>query len=197
MIKTIMGGFMKRSLTLMAFIVIAVVFAGCGLEEFCAKQNYIAQEGEGQTVLDITDLNAAYYAARRILTEDGLKIVNDSQSAFPIHLIGESYKQKSEGDRLKGTLVMNLMGGKKATEKVVDKEVKSRTFIIKPRYDEKWKFVAGKVGLLYFGDIIGRNGQGAAVETIESSVTNDEKNRVLTRFKTYMAEYIKDPSKMK
>jgi hypothetical protein len=186
---------MKKSAIVLVLSVFIFVFTGCAeLEKYMIKSNYNAQEAEGQTVIT-AGANEAYYAARKCLLDDGLKIVRNSTSG-PIILVGERYKMRSEGDRLSNTLFSNMLGGKKATESVVEKEVKSRQFIIKARYDENWKIIEGQLGILYLGNITGVNGQGKVVKTIEASVSEDEKQRAMKKLKGLIAEYTKDSSKM-
>jgi len=188
-------GIMKKSAIVLMLSVFMLMFAGCAeLEKYMIKSNYNAQEAEGQTVMT-AGYTEAYYAARKCLLDDGLKIVRNS-SNLPVVLVGESYKMRSEGDRLSNTLFSNMLGGKKATESVVEKEVKSRQFIIKARYDENWKIVEGKIGVIYTGNITGVNGQGKAVKTIEASVSEDEKQRAMSKLKSLIDEYTKDSSKM-
>ncbi|PKL92967.1 MAG: hypothetical protein CVV21_01075 [Candidatus Goldiibacteriota bacterium HGW-Goldbacteria-1] len=186
---------MKKSVIVLMLFVFVMVFTGCAeLEKYIIKSNYSAQEAEGQTVIN-AGANEAYYAARKCLLDDGLKIVRNSTSG-PIILVGESYKMRSEGDRLTNTLFTNMLGGKKATESVVEKEVKSRQFIIKARYDQNWKIIEGQLGILYTGNITGINGQGKVVKTIEANVLGEERQRAMAKLKSLIAEYTKDSSKM-
>jgi hypothetical protein len=188
-------GVMKKSVIVLMLFVFVMVFTGCAeLEKYIIKSNYSAQEAEGQTVIN-AGANEAYYAARKCLLDDGLKIVRNSTSG-PIILVGESYKMRSEGDRLTNTLFTNMLGGKKATESVVEKEVKSRQFIIKARYDQNWKIIEGQLGILYTGNITGINGQGKVVKTIEANVLGEERQRAMAKLKSLIAEYTKDSSKM-
>jgi hypothetical protein len=175
--------------------VLVLAFAGCG-EEYMAKANYDAQEAEGQIVMP-GELNEAYYAAKKILKDEGLSIVSDSRSNQPVILVGEAYQMRSEGERITKSVISNIFGGDKAADKVVAKEVKRRTIIIKPRYDRDWNVIKGKIGIIYVGEKTGVNAQGDVVETFEKNIPADETKRIMDRMRDLTMEYVKDNGKMK
>ncbi len=188
---------MKKLMVVIFVLLLVFAFTGCAeFEEYAIKKNLESQEAEGRIVLTGGYYTEAYYAAKKILKDEGLTIVHDSLSAFPMNLIGESYKKRSEGDRLKDTIITNMIGGKKNTEKVVDTIVKSRNFTMKYRYDDRWKIIKGQMGVLYTGNVTGKNGQGVVVETIEDGVSETEKKQAIEKLKSLINEYVKDPSKM-
>lgn len=187
---------MKKSFAVVCLIVFVSFFTGCAeMNQYFAKANYDRQEAEGQTVVS-GDYTAAYYAAQKTLQDDNLKIVSASGSTMPIVLVGETYKMRSEGDRLGGTVVANLFGGKKATKKVVEKEVISRTIVIKERYDSTWKVIPGKMGILISGEKTGRNGEGETVEVMEKEMSPADEMKMMEKVKSLIAEYTKYPDRM-
>ncbi|MGD0566034.1 MAG: hypothetical protein ABSA34_01730 [Candidatus Goldiibacteriota bacterium] len=185
---------MKKVLKLLALLACVIALSGCG-GEYMAKANYDAQEAEGQAVMP-GELNEAYYAAKKILKDEGLSIVSDSRGSQPVILTGEAYQMRSEGERITNSFISNMLGGDKAADKVVSKEVKRRTIIIKPRYDINWNLVKGKIGVIYKGETEGVNGQGEVVENIEKSVPADEAGRIMDKLGDLTMEYVKDNSKM-
>ena len=185
---------MKRRLKVLALLVLVPVFAGCG-EEYMAKANYDAQEAEGQTVMP-GETTEAYYAAKKILKDEGFVIVSDSRSNQPVILVGEAYQMRSEGERLTNSFLSNMFGGDKAADKVVSKEIKRRTIIIKPRHDRDWNIIKGKIGVIYVGEKTGVNAHGDVVETIEKSVPADETKRIMDKIGELTMEYVRDNGKM-
>jgi|GEM_PF-3549779 hypothetical protein len=186
---------MKKALKVFVLLASVLAFAGCG-EEYMAKANYDAQEAEGQTVMP-GEMTEAYYAAKKILKDEGLVIVSDSRDNRPVILVGEAYQMRSEGERITNSFISNMFGGDKAADNVVSKEIKRRTIIIKPRHDRNWDVIKGKIGVIYAGEKTGVNSQGDAVETMEKSVPADEAKRIMDRMRELTMEYVKDNGKMK